>query len=262
MDLGLKGKRALVTAASRGLGFAAAHALGVEGAKVALGARNASRLAASASDIAAAGNTETLTVDLDLSDTRSIQDGVASVIERWGGIDILVVNTGGTDAGPFLSVNRKQWQDAINGTVMAAVDVLHAVLPSMRKTGGGRVVFITTVGVKVTQPSMVLSNATRLAMTGIAKTLSLELAADNILVNSICPGPIDTDRMTDLVNATVSERNVSQQEAEAIWLNEVPLGRMGRSADFGKLIAMLVSDAASFVTGAALAVDGGKSRAY
>lgn len=262
MDLGLKGKRALVTAASRGLGLASARALGGEGVKVALGARNAGRLASAAKDIAAAGNTEALAVDLDLSDTKSIQSGVKTVIDRWGGIDILVVNTGGTDAGPFLSLNRNQWTEAINGTIMPAVDILHAVLPSMKANGGGRVIFITTVGVKVIQPSMVLSNATRLAITAIAKTLSVELAADNILVNSLCPGPIDTDRMIDLVNATVSERNVSREEAEAIWLDEVPLGRMGSARDFGKLVAVLASDAASFVTGAALAVDGGKSRAY
>jgi 3-oxoacyl-[acyl-carrier protein] reductase len=262
MDLGLKGKRALVTAASRGLGLASARALAAEGAKVALGARNASRLQSVAAELAASGNTETLPVDLDLSDTKSIQAGVKAVTDRWGGIDILIVNTGGTDAGPFLSLNRKQWEEAINATVMPAVDVLQAVLPGMKKNGGGRVLFITTVGVKVTQPSMVLSNSTRLAMTGIAKTLALELAGDNILVNSLCPGPIDTDRMIDLIEATAAQKKVSRKEAEAIWLDEVPLGRMGRAQDFGKLVAMLVSDAASFVTGAALAVDGGKSRAY
>jgi 3-oxoacyl-[acyl-carrier protein] reductase len=262
MDLGLRGKRALVTAASRGLGLASARALAGEGAKVALGARNSSRLRSVAGELAAHGDTEVLAVDLDLSERSSIQNGVKEVIGRWGGIDILVINTGGTDAGPFLSVTREQWSKAIDGTIMPAVDLLHAVLPVMKADGGGRVLFITTVGVKVTQPDMVLSNATRLAMTGIAKTLSAELAADNILVNSLCPGPIDTDRMMDLVNSTASARNVSHEEAMAIWLDEVPLGRMGRAADFGKLVAMLVSDAASFVTGAALAVDGGKSRAY
>ncbi len=262
MDLGLRGKRALVTAASRGLGFATARALAAEGAKVALGARNASRLHPAAEDLAAAGNTEVMAVELDLLDTASIQSGVNAVTGRWGGIDILVINTGGTDAGPFLSISRDQWSKAIAGTIMPSVDVLHAALPAMKANGGGRVLFITTVGVKVTQPDMVLSNSMRLAMTGIAKTLSVELAADNILVNSLCPGPIDTDRMMDLVNATASARKVSQEQAAAIWLDEVPLKRMGRAEDFGRLVAMLVSDPASFVTGAALAVDGGKSRAY
>jgi 3-oxoacyl-[acyl-carrier protein] reductase len=262
MDLGLRGKRALVTAASRGLGLATARALGEEGARVALGARNSARLEATAAEIAAAGKTEAFPVDLDLSDTTSIRSGVKAAIDRMGGIDILVVNTGGTDAGEFLSLSRDQWTKAINGTIMPAVDVLNAVLPSMKANRGGRVIFITTVGVKIVQPRMVLSDATRLAITGIAKSLSIELAADNILVNSLCPGPIDTDRMIDLVNATVADRKVSREEAEAIWVNEVPLGRMGRARDFGKVAAMLASDVASFVTGAALAVDGGKSRAY
>ncbi len=262
MDLGLKGKRALVTAASRGLGLATGRALAAEGAKVALGARNAGRLKSIVAELAASGNTEVLPVDLDLAETASIQSGVETVVNRWGGIDILVINTGGTDAGPFLSITREQWSGAIAGTIMPAVDLLHAVLPVMKGGGGGRVLFITTVGVKVTQPNMVLSNATRLAMTGIAKTLSEELAQDNILVNSLCPGPIDTGRMIDLINGTATARKISLKEAAAVWLDEVPLGRMGRAEDFGKIVAMLVSDAASFITGAALAVDGGKSRAY
>ncbi|HZV22017.1 MAG TPA: SDR family oxidoreductase [Hyphomicrobiales bacterium] len=262
MDLGLRAKRALVTAASRGLGLASARALAVEGARVALAARNPARLNAVAEELAALGDTDVFSVELDLTQAASIGTAVKTVLNRWSGIDILVINTGGTDAGPFLSLTREQWQQAIAGTIMPSVDLLHAVLPSMKANGGGRVLFITTVGVKVTQPNMVLSNATRLAMTGIAKTLAVELAADNILVNSLCPGPIDTDRMIDLVRATAEAKNISLDEAKAIWLDEVPLGRMGRAEDFGKLVAMLVSDAASFITGAALAVDGGKSRAY
>jgi 3-oxoacyl-[acyl-carrier protein] reductase len=109
---------------------------------------------------------------------------------------------------------------------------------------------------------MALSNATRLAITGIAKTLSVELADDNILVNTICPGPIDTDRMIHLIDATQREKGIDRAAAEAIWLDEVPLRRMGRAGDFGKMVSVLVSDAASYITGAAIAVDGGKSRGY
>ncbi|MGE0238817.1 MAG: SDR family oxidoreductase [Parvibaculaceae bacterium] len=260
MDLGLKGKRALVTAASRGLGFATATALAAEGAKVALGARNATRLEAAAGDLARSG-AEALPVEMDLASTESIARAVALLRERWGGLDILVVNTPGPEAGPFLSLDRQAWQRALDTVLMPVIDVLHAALPDMRRAGG-RVLLITTVGVKVVQPAMVLSSAIRLALTGIAKTLSVELAPDNVLVNCLCPGPIDTDRMTDLIHATSRQRNISQAEAEAIWLDEVPLRRMGRVEDFGKLAAVLVSDAASYVTGAALQVDGGKSRAY
>ena len=259
MELGLKGKRALVTAASRGLGLACARALALEGAKVALGARNAGRLEPVTKELAP--HAETTAVEMDLSNEASIKTAVTAVSERWGGLDILIVNTPGPPSGPFLSLGRDAWKSALDMVVIPVVDVLQAALPVMKRSGG-RVLFITTVGVKTVQPHMVLSNATRLALIGIAKTLSVELAESNILVNSLCPGPIDTDRMADLIRATSTQQNVSLKEAEAIWLDEVPLARMGSAADFGRLAAVLVSDVASYVTGAALAVDGGKARAY
>lgn len=261
MDLGLRGKKALVTAASRGLGLATARALALEGARVALGARKAARMDAEASDLAARGQTEAFGVEMDLFEPKSIAGAVATVIERLGGLEILVINTPGPAAGPFLTLSRQEWRKAIDMIVMPAVDVLHAALPHMRLSGG-RVLFITTVGVKVGQPNMVLSNATRLALAGIAKTLSIEHARENLLVNCLCPGPIDTDRMEELIARTSEQQNISREDARAVWLNEVPLGRMGRAEDFGKLAAVMVSDAASFVTGVTLAIDGGKSRAY
>ncbi len=260
MDLGLRGKRALVTAASRGLGLACARALGGEGARVAMTGRSVDDLTREAQAIARTA--ETLPLAMDLCDPASIARGVEEVLRRFGGIDILIANTGGPAAGPFTSIDRETWQAALNMTVMPVVDLLHCVIPSMRANGGGRILCITTVGVKTAQPSMVLSNSTRLAITGIAKTLSVELANDNILVNTLCPGPIDTDRMVSLIDATQKEKGISREAAEAIWLDEVPLRRMGHAADFGKLAAVLVSDAAEYVTGAAIAIDGGKSRAY
>jgi 3-oxoacyl-[acyl-carrier protein] reductase len=262
MDLGLRNRRALVTAASRGLGLACARALGTEGARVAMAGRSIDSLKQEAAAIARAGNTETLPLAMDLCDPASIARGVDEVLRRWGGIDILIANTPGPAAGPFVSIDRATWTAALDMTLMPVIDLLHRVIPSMRADGGGRILCITTVGVKTAQPSMVLSNATRLAITGLAKTLSVELAADNILVNTLCPGPIDTDRMVSLIDATRHEKGISRDAAEAIWLDEVPLRRMGRSEDFGKLAAVLVSDAASYVTGAAISVDGGKSRAY
>lgn len=250
-----------MTAASRGLGFATASALAHEGARVALGARNSSRLAGAAEALTGPSGAEVFALEMDLADEKSIAEAVATVHGRWGGIDILIVNTPGPESGPFLTLDRNAWKRAIDTVLMPAVDVLHAVLPAMRRHGG-HVLLITTVGVKVVQPAMVLSNSIRLALTGIAKTLSVELAPDNVLVNCLCPGPIDTDRMKDLVAATSRQQNISPEAAEAIWLDEVPLRRMGRAEDFGKLAAVMVSDAAAFVTGAALQVDGGKSRAY
>ena len=262
MDLGLRNKRALVTAASRGLGLAAARALGAEGARVAMTARSAESLAREAKTIAEAGNTETLPLTMNLCDPDSIAKGVDEVLQRWGGVDILIANTPGPAAGPFVSIDRATWRTALDMTLMPVIDLMQRVIPSMRTNGGGRILCITTVGVKTAQPSMVLSNATRLAITGVAKTASIELAADNILINTLCPGPIDTERMVNLIDATQKEKGVSREAAEAIWLDEVPLRRMGRAEDFGKLAAVLVSDVASYVTGAAVPVDGGKARNY
>lgn len=262
MDLGLRNKRALVTAASRGLGLASARALGAEGARVAMTARSVDSLTCEAETIARTGRTETLPLTMDLRDPASIARSVDDMLNRWGGIDILIANTPGPEAGPFVSIDRGTWQAALDMTLMPVIDLMQRVIPSMRANGGGRILCITTIGVKTAQPSMVLSNATRLAITGVAKTLSVELAGDNILVNTLCPGPIDTDRMVSLIDATQKEKGLSREGAEAIWLDEVPLRRMGRAEDFGKLAAVLVSDAASYVTGAAVAVDGGKSRAY
>jgi 3-oxoacyl-[acyl-carrier protein] reductase len=262
MDLGLRQKRALVTTASRGLGLATARALGEEGAYVAMAGRDIATLEREAEAIRASRAGDVLPLKMDLEDPDSIAKGVDEVLARWGGIDILVANTPGTEAGPFVSIDREGWKQAIDTTIIPVVELMRRVIPSMKAAGGGRILCITTIGVKTAQPSMVLSNATRLAITGIAKTASVEHAQDNILVNTICPGPIDTDRMVSLIDATEKEKGVSRDEAQAIWLDEVPLGRMGSSKDFGKLAAVLVSDVASYVTGTAVAVDGGKARAY
>jgi 3-oxoacyl-[acyl-carrier protein] reductase len=262
MDLRLGGKRALVTAASHGLGRASAVSLAREGARVAVASRNASSLRDLASAMGGHGGADVLPLVMDLTDAASIVRAVDDVHARWGGIDILVANTPGPPSGSFLSIEPDTWRAALDVTVMAVVQLLRAVLPGMRSNGGGRIIFITTVGTKMVQPDMVLSNATRLAIQGIAKTLSVELAEDGIRANALCPGPIATDRMEELIEATRRERGIDRAAAEAVWLDEVPLGRMGRPGDFGDLVAVLASDVAEYVTGAAIAVDGGKSRAY
>jgi 3-oxoacyl-[acyl-carrier protein] reductase len=262
MDLGLTGKRALVTAASRGLGRASAVSLAREGARVAVASRNPAALDEVVAAIDSAGGPAAMAVEMDIGDGDSIDRGVAQVADAFGGLDILVGNTPGPPSGPFLAIDRETWRRAFDTTIHPMADLARAVLPLMQEAGGGRIIFITTVGVKIVQPEMVLSDATRLAITGLAKSLALEFAADDILVNSLCPGPIATDRYHELIAATRDRHGLSEEEAEAVWLDEVPVGRAGRPEDFGDLVAVLASGAASFVTGAAIAVDGGKSRAY
>jgi 3-oxoacyl-[acyl-carrier protein] reductase len=261
MDLGLVGKRAIVTAASRGLGRASAISLAREGVSVAVAARPSAARDGLVAEIRNAGGA-VLPIDMDLLDPASISGGVAAAVRELGGLDIVVGNTPGPASGPFMSIDRATWNLAFESTVHAMAELSRNVIGHLKAAGGGRIIFITTVGVKMVQPDMVLSDATRLALTGLAKSLSVEHARDNILVNSLCPGPIATDRYTDLIAATQARHGLSEADAEQIWLDEVPLGRAGMPQHFGDLVAVLASPAASFITGQAIAVDGGKSRAY
>lgn len=262
MDLGLRNKRALVTAASRGLGRASALALAGEGVQVAVASRNTEALKTLVDDMRGAGAPDALALAMDLSDSASIKRGVLEAAERFGGLDIVVGNTGGPKSGRFLDITRADWEKAAKETLFAMVELSLASVPLLKQAGGGRIIFVTTVGVKVAQPDMVLSDALRLAVVGLAKSMSHELALDNILVNCVCPGPIATDRMDDLITASMAQKGLDRSAAEALWLNEVPLRRTGRPEDFGAMVAVLASEKASFITGAAIAIDGGKSRAY
>ena len=262
MNLGLEGKRVLVTAASRGLGRASALAFAGEGAQVAVASRNLDKLNNLRDELKARGAQAAAALAIDLTDSASIRAGVSSVAEQFGGLDIVIGNTGGPKSGPFLDISRKDWLTAIDETLLAMVELSHAAVPHLIEAGGGRMIFITTVGVKIVQPNMVLSDSLRLAVVGLAKSLSHELAEKNILVNCLCPGPVATDRMDELITASMGREGLDRAQAEKLWLSEVPLGRMGQPDHFGALVAMLASEHASFLTGTAIAVDGGKSRAY
>lgn len=262
MELGLKGKRALITAASRGLGRAAAFALAAEGARIAVAARNLDSAEEFLGELRAAGAEQAEAVLIDLSKRETLASGVEAAAEKLGGIDIFVGNTGGPEAAPFLGVKREGWEAALGESLLPLVDLTHAILPHMRKNQWGRIIFVTTVGVKIVQPNMVLSDSIRLALVGMAKSLSIEFAHEGIMVNCLCPGPFATDRMEYLVNSSVEQQGLSRAEAEKLWLNEVPVGKFGDPADFGAFVALLSSERAGFVTGTAIALDGGKSRAY
>lgn len=262
MDLGLKGKRALVTAASRGLGRASAMALAAEGAHVAVAGRNTAAMESLVEDLKAAGAPSAIAVEMDLTQRATLKPGVDKVVEVFGGIDIFVGNTGGPEANPFLNVPRESWEVALNEGLLPMVDLCHAILPHMQANKWGRIIFVTTVGVKIVQPNMVLSDSLRLAMVGLAKSLSIEFAHEGIMVNCLCPGPFATDRMEYLVQSSMRIDNLSRAEAEAVWLDEVPVKKFGDPADFGAIVATLASERAGFITGTAIALDGGKSRAY
>lgn len=262
MDLQLRGRRALVTAASRGLGKASALALAEEGACLAVAARDKARAEAVAEEMRAAGAKDAIGVVMDLSRTETFDQAVDTAVSRFGGLDIFVGNTGGPASGPFMDIPKAEWRRALDETLLAMVDLCHLVIPHISESDNGRILFITTVGVKVVQPDMVLSDSLRLATVGLAKSLSLELAEAGVTVNCLCPGPFKTDRMEDLIAASMERESVSREAAEAIWLDEVPMGAFGDPADFGAMVALLCSPRGRFTTGTAIALDGGKSRAY
>jgi 3-oxoacyl-[acyl-carrier protein] reductase len=203
-----------------------------------------------------------LALPLDLSRPDAISAALDTIVERWGPVEILVANAPGPPSGSVESIRVDQWQQALDMNLLSMVRVLHHVLPGMRARRWGRIVFITTVGVKVAQPNMVLSNATRLAVVGLAKTLALELGDAGILVNVVAPGPIQTDRMDELISQTAKRDGISLDEATKIWLAEVPFARMGQPSDVSSMVALLCSDASRYITGTVIPIDGGKSRGY
>lgn len=261
MDLGLRGKVALVTAASRGLGRACAGTLAAEGMMVALAARDTSSLDRAVSEIAAQGG-EALALPCDISDPATPASLVDACLERWGRLDALVVSTPGPPSMRCLDLTEEAWAQAMQMNCTVPIRLTQAALPTMRLAGSGRIVYVSTVGVRTAQPEMVLSNATRLALMGYAKTLSSEVAPDNILVNTVAPGPLATERMDELASQTATRLGVSDEAALQRWVDEVPLGRMGRPEDLANVVALLVSEASGYITGTVIPIDGGKAATY
>lgn len=255
----LDDKVAIVAAASQGLGKASALALARKGASVTLFARGEETLAATAQEVATlnAGRVHAAVADLrQLADLERVVD---ETVQRFGGVDILVNNSGGPAPGPFMDVTDQEWLDALDAEVMGAVRLCRLTIPYMRQRGGGRIINIATVGVMKPQPGLVLSDATRHLVVGLGLNLAAELAAENILVNTVCPGPIRTERMEDLIRDTATRENLSLGEAEQRWLDLVPLRRLGEPEDVGELVAFLASETGRFITGAVIQVDGGKA---
>jgi 3-oxoacyl-[acyl-carrier protein] reductase len=260
MDLDLAGKRALVAAASRGLGKAIALRLAEEGASLAICARDAERLEKAAEEIRQRTGAEVLAVPTDLTDYEQIKRLVRRAEEHFGGVDILVANAGGPPPGPFLELSDEQWQAAFQLTLMSAVRLAREVLPGMIARRWGRLIFSTSVSVKQPIENLILSNSLRLAVIGLAKSLANELAKYNITVNSVCPGPTATDRMKELITAQAERQGISYEEAERAWLSDIPMGRLGRPEELAALVAFLASERAGYLTGTAIQVDGGSVR--
>ena len=261
MDLGLKGKVALVAAASRGLGRAVAEELAAEGASLVLCARGTEALNEARESIELNTGADVLAVTADVAIAGDVARVVDSARERFGRIDILVTNAGGPPAGKFDSLSSEQWEAATRLTLYSAIELTRHVLPGMKERRWGRILNITSIAVKQPVENLILSNSLRAAVTGFARTLANEVAADGITVNNILPGYTKTERVEQLAGMMAEKEGISPAEFTARWEREIPMGRLGQPREFAALAAFLVSERASYITGTSVQVDGGWIRA-
>lgn len=259
MDLGLKGKVAMVGGASRGLGYAVAEALAREGATVSISSSNQASIDAAASRLASAGGTVLATV-VDVRNADHIAAWGQKTIERFGGVDLLFTNGGGPPAGAAVSFDDAAWQNAVDLLLFSALRMIRVAVPSMKQRGGGAIVVSTSSSVKEPIPNLGLSTVLRASVSALAKTLALELAGDRIRVNQIIPGRIDTDRVKQLDEIAGKKQGITADQAKAKSVGTIPIGRYGETPEFGRVAAFLLSDAASYMTGATVQVDGGAIR--
>jgi len=257
MDLKLKDKRALVTGASRGLGYATALALAKEGCKVAINGRDEARIKSVAEKLSKETGTQVIGLAGDVSEIGVPEKLIQQIVEAFGGLDILVTNAGGPPPGTFESFDEATWQKAIDLSLMSHVRLIRAALPHLRKSSAASVLTVTSMSVKQPLANLVLSNSVRAATVGLTKSLALELGKDGIRFNSILPGWTETERVTQLMTARATANKSTVETEIAKQSQESPLGRMGQPAEFANAAAFLVSPAASYITGVMLTVDGG-----
>jgi 3-oxoacyl-[acyl-carrier protein] reductase len=260
MDTGLKEKVALVFGASRGLGRAAAAALAAEGARVAIVARREATLIETATSIARATGADVLPLVCDVSKAEEARQAVRDAAAHFGGLDIVVTNSGGPKAGSFDALTEEDFARAVELLFMSVVRVCIEAVPLMRKRGGGRIIHITSITVKQPVDNLMLSNAVRPAVVGFARSLATELAAERITVNCVAPGYTRTERVVELNAANAAREQTTAAAIEERLVSTIPMKRLGEPQELASLIVFLASDKASYITGTTLQVDGGYVR--
>jgi 3-oxoacyl-[acyl-carrier protein] reductase len=257
MDLGLGGKVALVTAASRGLGRAIAAALGAEGVSLVICARGADALEEAGAAIAERSGVEVVMVPADVATQDGINRAWQQARDRFGRVDVLVTNAGGPPSGPFETHDWEVWQHAVELTLRSAVELTRLVLPGMKERRWGRILNVTSIAVKQPVENLMLSNSLRAAVTGFARTLANEVARYGITVNNLLPGYTRTERVEQLNAATAAREGITVDDVSRRIESQIPMRRLGEPHEFAALAAFLASEQAAYITGQSIAVDGG-----
>jgi len=261
MDLGIRGKVALVAASSRGLGRAVAEELAAEGVDLVLCARGEEALRETAGALRRTASVRVVDVVADVAEPAGVERVVGAATRELGRVDILVTNSGGPPAGPFESHSADAWRDAVRGTLDSVVSLTRAVLPGMKERRWGRIINVTSIAVKQPVDNLILSNSVRAAVTGFARTLANEVAPFGITVNNVMPGYTRTQRVDELAERNAALRGTTPEAERALWEHQIPMNRLGEPREFGAMVAFLASARASYTTGASIPVDGGWIRA-
>ena len=257
MDLGIEGKTAIICGASRGLGKACAEVFAGEGVNMVLCSRNFDRIFDVARTISETFGTEVKPVACDLTHADSPEKLVREAESKFGGVDILINNTGGPPPGTFESFDDVAWENAFNLTLMSVVRMSRAVLPTMIGRGWGRIINLASISVKQPIAGLLLSNALRSAVVGMAKTLSQEVADKGVLINTVATGSFNTERLQSLFDNRAKIQGITPEEAQSQLESTIPVKRIGSPRELAWLVAFLASERASYITGATISVDGG-----
>ncbi len=257
MDLGLRGKKAVITAGSKGIGFAVARELAREGVDLIVNSRNPENLERARKDLEEFG-VDVLTVPGDLTDPETANAIWKKAVEAFGGIDILFLNGAGPKPGGFFDVDEEDWMNVFRHNFMSAVRLIKLAVPHMKSERWGRIIFLTSISVKMGIPTLILSGGVRTALTAVLKNLSIELAPFGITVNAVAPGYTLTERVRQLLLDRASRESTTYERALEEITKSIPMGRIGKPEEIASVVAFLASERASFMTGQTIVVDGGQ----
>lgn len=260
MDLGLKDKVAIIGGASKGLGRACAQVLAEEGAKVAICSRTSADLETAADEIRGSTGAEVMAFAGDLDRLETINSLIAATLERFGGIDTLVNNSGGPPLARAASATEDQWETSVQRSLIFFGRMCREGIPHLKQRGGGRIINILASTVYQPIPNLALSGATRMGVVAYMKSLADEVGRDGILVNNVCPGSILSERMLSNVTARANELGITVEEGLANRAADTAVGRLGQPEELANLVAFLASDRSTYITGTTILVDGGLVR--